>query len=63
VSCITCSDQAIPGRVRARLPGGMAAVEINGTTEEISLELCDAVESDRVLVHARVAIGKLSDSP
>ncbi len=58
--CITCSDQAIPARVVGVLAGGAAMVDTGETVEEISLDLVEAVPGDVVMVHAGVAIGKLS---
>jgi hydrogenase expression/formation protein HypC len=57
--CITCGDQALPGRVTALLEDGMARVDVAGVGEEVSVELIEAAVGDVVLVHARVAIGKL----
>ena len=57
--CITCSDSATIARIVELLPGGLARVEPSGDTEEINVELIDAMVGDRVLVHAGIAIGKL----
>ena len=57
--CITCGDQALPGRVVALLEDGMARVDVDGVGEEVSVELIDAAVGDIVLVHAKVAIGRL----
>lgn len=57
--CITCGDQALPGRVVALLEDGMARVDVDGVAEEVSVELIDAAVGDIVLVHAKVAIGRL----
>jgi len=57
--CITCGDQALPGRVVALLEDGMARVDVDGVAEEVSVELIDAGVGDIVLVHAKVAIGSL----
>lgn len=58
--CQCCSDEAIPGKVLALLPGGMASVELNGATQEISIELTDCAPGDVVMVHAKVAIARVS---
>jgi len=58
-ACITCGDQALPGRVVALLEDGMARVDVDGVAEEVSVELIDAGVGDIVLVHAKVAIGSL----
>jgi hydrogenase maturation factor len=54
--CITCSDTAVPVRIRALLPGDMAEAETAAGLEEISVALVDAKAGDVVLVHAREAI-------
>lgn len=54
--CISCSDEAVAGRVLRLLPGKMAAVDFGDSTEEVSLELVESVPGDVVLVHAGVAI-------
>jgi len=59
-TCICCSDQAEPARVLALLPGGMASVDLNGVIEEVSVELTESAPGDTVLVHAKVAIARLS---
>jgi len=56
--CTCCSDQAVPARIVALLPGGMASVERNGAIEEISVELVESAPGDVVLVHAGVAIAR-----
>jgi hydrogenase maturation factor len=58
--CICCSDQAIPAKVIALLPGGMASVDLNGVIEEVSVDLTESAPGDIVLVHSKVAIGRLS---
>jgi hydrogenase expression/formation protein HypC len=57
--CITCGDQALPGRVVALLEDGMARVDVDGVAEEVSVELIDAAVGDIALVHAKVGIGRL----
>jgi hydrogenase expression/formation protein HypC len=54
--CITCSDTAVPVRIRALLPEDMAEVETSAGREEISVALVDVKAGDVVLVHAREAI-------
>jgi hydrogenase maturation factor len=54
--CISCSDEAVAGRVLRLLPGNMAAVDFGDSTEEVSVELVESVPGDIVLVHAGVAI-------
>jgi hydrogenase expression/formation protein HypC len=58
--CITCSDQAVPVRVVKLLEGGLALVDTGSSLEEVNVDLVEAAVGDTVLVHARVAIGKLS---
>jgi hypothetical protein len=54
--CITCSDAAVPMRVR-RLDGSLAeCVGDDGVASEVDLTLVDAGEGDTVLVHAGVAL-------
>lgn len=60
--CICCSDEAIPGRVIALLPGGMAAVDFGDAVEEVSVALIETAPGDYVLVHARVAIARAAQS-
>ncbi len=57
-ACTCCSDQAVPAKVLALLPGGMASVDLNGAIEEISVELVESAPGDIVLVHAGVAIAR-----
>ncbi|MGH8971314.1 MAG: HypC/HybG/HupF family hydrogenase formation chaperone [Actinomycetes bacterium] len=54
--CITCSDVAVPVRVVALLPGGLASVDTGQGVEEVSVALVDALAGDVVLVHAKEAI-------
>jgi hydrogenase maturation factor len=62
--CVTCSDEAVPGRViQTTGTGSMAIVELDrGVFQEVSLELVEAVPGDLVLVHAKVAIARLGSS-
>lgn len=55
--CITCSDEAVEVTVLAVLDDGLARVDTGEGVEEISVALVDAVVGDRVLVHAKEAIG------
>ena len=57
--CVTCSDEAVPVRVRELLDGGLARVDTGLGVEEISVALVDAVVGDVVLVHAKEAIACL----
>jgi hydrogenase expression/formation protein HypC len=60
IHCTTCADAAMPGRVVALLPDGMATVEIGeAERQDVSVELVDARVGEVVLVHAGVAIGTL----
>lgn len=56
--CICCSDEALPGRIVAVLPGGMATVDFGNATREINIELIEAAQGDQILVHAGVAIAR-----
>jgi len=58
--CICCSDEAVAGRIVNLLPGGMAAADFDGIIEEVSVELIESAPGDIVLVHAKVAIARLS---
>lgn len=55
--CITCSDEAVEVTVLAVLDDGLARVDTGEGVEEISVALVDAAVGDRVLVHAKEAIG------
>jgi hydrogenase expression/formation protein HypC len=57
--CVTCSDEAVPVRVTALLPDGLALVDTGRGLEEVSVALVDAAVGDRVLVHAGEAIALL----
>jgi hydrogenase maturation factor len=54
--CITCSDSAVPVRVRELLGDGLALVDTEAGPEEVSVALVDAQPGDVVLVHAKEAI-------
>lgn len=55
--CITCSDEAVEVTVLAVLDDALARVDTGEGVEEISVALVDAAVGDRVLVHAKEAIG------
>ena len=57
--CITCSDQVVTGQVITLLGNGMAHVDTGQGLEEVCLDLVEAAVGDMVLVHAKVAIGKV----
>lgn len=57
--CVTCSDEAVPVRVRELLDDGLARVDTGLGVEEISVALVDAVVGDVVLVHGGEAIACL----
>ncbi len=59
--CITCSDTAVPVRVRELLGGGLAIADTEAGPEEISVALVDAQPGDLVLVHAKEAIAVLGE--
>jgi hypothetical protein len=49
--CVTCSDEAVRGRVIQTTSAGMAIVELDrAVLQEVSLELVEAVPGDLVLV-------------
>jgi hydrogenase maturation factor len=60
--CVTCSDEAVRGRVLRIGSGGIASVQFEAAIEEVSVELIEAAPGDIVLVHAGVAIARLDDS-
>jgi len=55
--CITCSDTAVEVTVVRLLPDGLALVDTGSGEEEVSVALVTAAPGDRILVHAREAIG------
>ena len=61
-TCVTCSDEALPVRVVALLPGGLAVVDTGDRTEEVSVALVDAPVGATVLVHAGEAIAVIGDA-
>src|SRR5579872_3173103 len=63
--CITCSDEALQGRVlRIDAQMGIAFVRIDDATEEVDISLVDdVVEGDMLLVHGGVAIAKAEIDP
>jgi hydrogenase maturation factor len=54
--CVTCSDAAVPVRVRELLGDGLALVDTEAGPEEVSVALVEARPGDVVLVHAKEAI-------
>jgi hydrogenase maturation factor len=54
--CITCSDMAVPVRVRTVLADRLAIVDTEAGPEEVSIALVDANPGDVVLVHAKEAL-------
>ena len=54
--CITCSDVAVPVRIRTGLADGLAIVDTEAGPEEVSIALVNAREGDTVLVHAKEAL-------
>lgn len=61
--CVTCSDVAVPVRIRALLPGGLAVVDTPAGPEEVSVALVEAGPGDVVLVHAKEAIAVVDAAP
>lgn len=62
VHCITCADEGREGRVIALLADGFASVAVDGAVEQIAMDLLAEVAiGDRVLVHAGVALTRLSE--
>lgn len=59
--CVTCSDEAVRGRVLRIGSRGIASVQFEDAIEEVSVELIEAAPGDIVLVHAGVAIARLDD--
>jgi len=55
--CITCSDTAVEVTVVRLLEDGLAVVDTGEGEEEVSVALVTAEPGDRILVHAREAIG------
>lgn len=58
-TCVTCSDVAVPARIVELLNEGMARVDTGVSMEEVCIELVQATVGDTILVHAKVAIGKV----
>jgi hydrogenase maturation factor len=60
--CITCSDEGVPMRVVEARDDGLAhCAADDGATSEVMTDLVGAVEpGDRVLVHAGVALLRLT---
>lgn len=61
--CITCSDIAVPVRIRSVLAGALAIVETAAGPEEISIALVEARPGDLVLVHAKEALTVVERAP
>ncbi|GLW64915.1 hydrogenase assembly protein HupF [Actinomadura rubrobrunea] len=61
--CVTCSDSAVPVRIRELKGDGLAVVDTDAGPEEISVALVDAAPGDVVLVHAKEAIAVVKDTP
>lgn len=60
--CITCSDEAVEVTVVALLDDDLARVDTEEGVEEVSVALIDAAVGDRILVHAKEAIGVVHDT-
>lgn len=61
--CITCSDIAVPVRIRSVLAGALAMVDTEAGPEEISIALVEARPGDLVLVHAKEALTVVERAP
>jgi hydrogenase expression/formation protein HypC len=62
--CITCGDVAVPLTVVAVTGADARCRDDAGREETVATELVGPVAAgDRVLVHAGVAIGRLTDDP
>ena len=60
-TCITCGDVATPMRVVRTSEDGLAdCITEDGQSSQVELALIDAGPGDEVLVHACVAIQRLS---
>lgn len=59
--CITCSDTAVEVTVVRLLADGLALVDTGAGEEEVSVALVTARPGDRILVHAREAIGLVGE--
>ena len=58
--CLTCSDEALPARVRQVNDAWTAVADVNGQPTEIDVSLVDDVAVGQVvLVHGGVALGRL----
>ncbi len=58
--CLTCSDRAEEATVLELLPDGLASARTAEGVSCISVELVDVQPGDVVLVHAGVAIGRVT---
>ncbi len=57
--CVTCSDEAVPGRV-IEVDWPNATVELDGHQERVGIELVAGVlPGDTLLCHAGIALEKL----
>jgi len=61
--CITCSDEAVPVRVRELREDGLAVVQTEAGLEVVSVALVDTAPGDVVLVHAKEAIAVVERPP
>jgi hydrogenase maturation factor len=63
--CITCSDEGVEMRVVARQSDGLAVcIDDGGSRTEVMTDLVAGVTpGDRVLVHAGVALTRLTENP
>jgi hydrogenase expression/formation protein HypC len=60
--CLTCGDVAVPLTVVEVSGTDAHCCDDEGREESVAIELVGAVEpGDRLLVHARVAIGRLGE--
>jgi hydrogenase maturation factor len=59
--CVTCSDRAVPARVRELADDDIAIVETGEGIDEVSVALVEAVPGDVVLVHAKEAIAVVKE--
>ncbi len=51
---------AVPARITALLPGGLAKAEVGGITKDVNLSLVDDITvGDYVIVHVGFALAKL----
>jgi hydrogenase maturation factor len=61
--CITCGDIAVTATV-VRVDGVTATVEVDGTREQVGIELVEPVAvGEQLLCHAGIALQKIADAP